>query len=197
MPRLLLDKSSSDPYFPYSLIQLLVDYSHKGVQISVTVDPDQLFPVPIPSKFRPKYISDSKLNPWNLTAGCLDPASAFLSPYSLYQCFQVFLRPENFEDWEGNYLASNDTIGPNTTFGTMIGECLQQYCLQPDPGLGGCDYTTFFWPTDGYSMFPHPYPMFSSPACSRISLTVNQDLCGPGVCSLISHIKSLPGNEHS
>jgi hypothetical protein len=106
-------------------------------------------------------------------AECLDPAKAFFSPYSLYHCYQFFS--------QNNDASDGGLIAINSTFGIMIGECIKQYCLQPDPALNGCLQPPYLGRTEWYRMDDDPYISFYAYDCYAINTALNADFSGPGV----------------
>ncbi|KAB8230184.1 uncharacterized protein BDW43DRAFT_286411 [Aspergillus alliaceus] len=114
-------------------------------------------------------------------ASCMDPFVVFQSFNNLATCFSIFGLPEH-TDGEG--LTSSQKEGyhlsANSTFGNLIGDCLNQYCEVPDPELEGCD-TLGRTPDGYYRVFIYPRQEFKTVTCDSVDNDVNDDIGGVGV----------------
>ncbi|KAL4916352.1 hypothetical protein BDW62DRAFT_202857 [Aspergillus aurantiobrunneus] len=108
-------------------------------------------------------------------ANCLDPVYAFSSSDSLFQCFQGFASQDSSPPYYADYGYNGIYVNPNSTFGLVIGECIEQYCLKPDSALNGCDRS------DKQILRVVPPDHFSASGCASINSALNQDFSGPGM----------------
>lgn len=132
------------------------------------------------------------------TTNCSDPREALYSSQAISFCFRQHgsplgdigespydVPPGSFEYWYDGY-----NISANTSFGILIGSCIDQYCLNPDSSLQGCagfNLTSVVEPNSKARLMPQWYmsgdPMYGlvAPGCDKVNTNVNQDLIGPGV----------------
>lgn len=142
---------------------------------------------------------------------CLDPKQAFNSTESLSRCFhkhqtstkssdfctkQPYVKDGKIHDGNGtvigwnvlDYWFSDVTVRSNSSFGAVIGDCIDQYCLNPDPALGGCgtsDERAKGVPGDilnqlGWQSLSTTSGFLSS-GCVSLDISLNADFSGPGV----------------
>ncbi|KOC17349.1 hypothetical protein AFLA70_297g001371 [Aspergillus flavus AF70] len=114
-------------------------------------------------------------------ASCMDPFVVFQSFDHLATCFSIFGLPQH-ADSTGPTLTEKDgyRVNVNSTFGTLVGDCLRQYCEVPDPELEGCDLESYT-PSDYYRVFTRPSQEFETTTCRSVDNDVNQDIGGVGV----------------
>lgn len=120
--------------------------------------------------------------PSDLTgASCMDPFVVFQSFNNLATCFSIFGVPEH-TDSTGPTLTAKEghRLNVNSTFGTLVGDCLRQYCEVPDPELEGCDLMGYT-PSNYYRIFILPRQEFETTTCRSVDNDVNQDIGGVGV----------------
>lgn len=108
----------------------------------------------------------------NKTTDCLNPAYAFSSSQSLSRCFQVF-EDERSSTSSDNYGYNSSYVDRYSTFGRLIGECIDQYCDKPNPALGGCGPGTM----NNWGVGSH----FIAANCESVNTVSNEDFSGPGV----------------
>lgn len=123
---------------------------------------------------------------------CMDPSVSFGSFGNLFHCFQIYGLPQQdsstrsaaaiFRDYGGwdNAVEKGYYLHANSTFGAMIGECLDQYCHNPDPELGGCDQPGHSR-DKYYKLYGPSMPKFETSSCESINDDPNDDLGGIGV----------------
>lgn len=137
---------------------------------------------------------------------CSNPTDVFSSSKDLADCFSTHGSPLRFETNEfsdydlherDEYWFMGYNVSMNSTFGTVIGSCIDQYCENPDPGLQGCSnfkatpqtssriIWSGTWNNSGSGLMG-----FAAPGCTHLNTALNEDFVGPGV-SLACFWKSL------
>lgn len=120
-----------------------------------------------------------------MTKNCSNPKEVFGSFIDFLACFQeqgVRDGPPNYSGWghnenSSNYWFADYKLDANSTFGRVIGSCISQYCVNPDPGLEGCkDLGSSAWG----NLYRTPEG-FSAPGCRSLKTDLDQDFMGPGV----------------
>lgn len=108
-------------------------------------------------------------------SNCLDPTFAFSSMDTYLDCLDYAASLEH--DWT--------SLAKNGTFWGMIDACVEQYCENPIPVLGGCPSTGI------HDIFPPGtadfMPWYSFSLCLNTKSPLNPDIGGVGVrpCNLI------------